>query len=139
MFAIVSCLIALQTAFIEIEGKQIRVELAAASADKERGLMGRSSLPPGEGMLFIYDKAEMLCFWMKDTLIPLTVAFFDEKKKLTQLCDMPVAKNQRDPLPLFKSKQPALYALEAPFRWFQENGIGPGAEFSFLDQQIRVE
>lgn len=76
---------------------------------------------------------------MKDTLIPLSIGFFDETKKLIEIFDMPVPQLGAKTLPLFMSSRPAVYALEMPKSWFQENNIRPGMKFSFLDRRDPVE
>ncbi len=139
MLAIASCIIALRTVSISLDNERIVVELADTVEARETGLMGREELLPGEGMLFVYEKEEWLSFWMKDTLIPLTLAFFNEDKILTELYNMPVEENTTRPRLLFKSSKPSRYALEVPIYWLQEREIPLGAKFSFLDQQNLVE
>jgi len=86
-------------------------------------------------MLFIYSKPEKLSFWMKNTLIPLSIAFFDAEKTLIHLLDMdPCEKNW----PIYQSCSEALYALEVPQGWFAKQGIEAGAKFSFLDPENGV-
>ena len=100
--------------------------------------MFRSHLPEGKGMLFVFEKADILSFWMKNTLIPLSIAFFDENQELLNIEDMvPVQKGKL--LSSFKSKAPARYALEVPQGWFKKHKIVPGMKFSFLDQPKSVE
>jgi uncharacterized protein len=117
---------------IKIGGQTLSVEIADTTKSREKGLMGRKHLDPNAGMLFVYEKPQILAFWMKDTLIPLSIAFFDEKKKLIETIDMPVLASSTDQPPLFICSRPALYALEVKEHWFRENGIEKGMEFSFL-------
>jgi uncharacterized membrane protein (UPF0127 family) len=128
LFAIFS----LFAAQIEIQQHVLDVEIADTPAERERGLMGRRELPDGTGMLFIYPEPDILNFWMKNTLIPLSIAFFDEDRVLINILDMDLPKE--DPLPIYSSDGPAKYALEVRQGWFDERNIGPGAKFSFLDQ-----
>lgn len=116
---------------IQLGDKILNVEIADTYETRAKGLMGRLELENGSGMLFVYEKPERLCFWMKNTLIPLSIAFFDNEKTLIQILDMdpPIA----EPFVQYRSKAPALYALEVPQGWFQEEKIKPGIKFSFLD------
>ncbi|MBV9454077.1 MAG: DUF192 domain-containing protein, partial [Rubrobacter sp.] len=59
------------------EQVEVPVEIAATDAERERGLMGRTTLPEDSGMLFVFDQDQQLSFWMKDTLIPLSIAYID--------------------------------------------------------------
>lgn len=116
----------------------LKVELANTHESRAKGLMGRKELPEGEGMLFIYEKAERVVFWMKNTLIPLSVAFFNEEKELIHTLDMdpPV---EGLPLIKYRSTAAALYALEVPQGWFEKQGITQGTKFSFLDPSNQIQ
>jgi len=116
---------------ILLDGKVLTVEIADTDKTKAKGLSGRLELEDGSGMLFVYQKPDRLNFWMKNTLIPLSIAFFDESKTLIQILDMdpPVDSN----FVIYRSKAPALYALEVPQGWFAREKVKPGAKFSFLD------
>ncbi len=106
---------------LTIKGKKIRVEVVQTEDEKARGLMFRESLGKDEGMLFVYDREEFLTFWMKNTLIPLSIAFIDRKGKIVDIQDM-------EPFSLYThaSALPAQYALEMNKGWFKRNGIGVG-------------
>ncbi|HSX10386.1 MAG TPA: DUF192 domain-containing protein [Chlamydiales bacterium] len=115
---------------VEIQlGKEIvRVEIADTDASREKGLMGRKELREGEGMLFIYPSPQKLGFWMKNTIIPLSIGFFGKDRALINTAEMePLSGRAR-------SARVALYALEVPKGWFERHGIAPGEKFSFLDQ-----
>lgn len=116
---------------IHIGSKHIKVEIASTFESRKEGLMERKKLEPDSGMLFIFDKPAILSFWMKNTLIPLSVAFFDEKKVLFQVIDMPIDPPGTLFNPIYYSKEDALYALEMPFGWFKKNKIDLGEKFSF--------
>ena len=126
-------LAALSTQIIDLDGKKIEVEIADTSSSREKGLMGRDHLESGKGMLFVFSESQYVSFWMKNTKIPLSIGFFDEEKKLFQTLDMPIFKEKKKNYPIFQSDQPALYALEVPIGWFQENKIEIGSKFSFQD------
>jgi len=118
---------------ISIEDQIVIVEIADTPESTNKGLMFRSTLAEGHGMLFVYEKPHILSFWMKNTFIPLSIGFFDQNKKLLNIENMPPF--DKDPeLPRFKSKGPALYALEVPQGWFEKHKIKPGAKFTFHDQ-----
>lgn len=128
---------ALSGAQIEIAGHILEVEIADTHAARAKGLMGRTELPEGHGMLFVYEHAQRLCFWMKGTLIPLSIAFFDEDKICIGILDMEPA-TSKSPV-RYRCTAPALYALEVPQGWFERQGIRRGDKFSFLDEKNRIE
>lgn len=126
-----------QKAQVEFEQKKIKirnhiivVEVAKTNAQREQGLMFRKSLKPNQGMLFIFDQQQPLTFWMKNTLIPLSIGFFNEEKKLVDVQEMKPSQSVmilREPT--YTSRSPAKYALEMNTGWFQRNGIKPGRDF----------
>lgn len=96
---------------VELRGHRIHVEVAANDASRAHGLMDRSSMPADHGMLFVFPNETPRSFWMKDTLIPLDMLFFDRQRKLiTLLRDVPPCK--ADPCPAYPSTAPARYVLE---------------------------
>jgi hypothetical protein len=106
---------------VTIKGKKIRVEVVRTEAEKARGLMFREKLGADEGMLFVYEEEEFLTFWMKNTPLPLSIAFIDQKGRIVDIQDM-------EPFSLrtHTSARPARYALEMNRNWFQKNGIKVG-------------
>ena len=88
-------------------------------------------------MLFVYEHEQRLVFYMKNTLIPLSIAFFDEDRVCINVLDMDVPSGST--LLRYRSTSPALYALEVPQGWFEKHGIDRGAKFSFLDETKVVE
>jgi uncharacterized membrane protein (UPF0127 family) len=105
------------------EGGSITVAAEIARTDKERsqGLMYRKTLADGTGMLFIFEKDQILSFWMKNTLIPLSIAFIAYNGKILEIRDM-----EAGDLRSIQSSRSARYALEAPRGWFGRAGIKPG-------------
>jgi uncharacterized membrane protein (UPF0127 family) len=100
----------------------VRAEVAADFATRMRGLMHRASLPQNAGMLFIFDESTQHCMWMKNTLIPLSVAFIDEAGAITNIADMqPHSESSHC------ASRPARYALEMNRGWFAARGIKPGS------------
>jgi len=106
---------------LTVKGKIIRAEVVQTEEEKAKGLMFRDSLAKDEGMLFVYDREEVLTFWMKNTTIPLSIAFIDQRGKIVDIQDM-------EPFSLrtHASILPARYALEMNQGWFEKNGIKVG-------------
>ena len=97
------------------------VELAADPEQRSLGLMHRDSIPQNEGMLFLYTEESKRSFWMKNTRIPLSIAFANEDGKIMRIADMtPLDQNAT------KSLYPSKYALEVNRGWFAEHGIETG-------------
>jgi uncharacterized membrane protein (UPF0127 family) len=96
-------------------------EIARTDEQRSRGLMGRKSLADGEGMLFVFETDRILSFWMKDTLIPLSIAFAAYDGRILEIHDMEV-KSLRP----VQSARSARYALEVPRGWFARSRIEPG-------------
>jgi uncharacterized membrane protein (UPF0127 family) len=99
----------------------IRAEVAADDAARARGLMHRRSLGANAGMLFIFEQSSIHCMWMKNTLIPLSVAFVDEQGVIANIADMTPHSEQSH-----CAARPARYALEMNRGWFAAKGIKPG-------------
>jgi uncharacterized protein len=108
----------------------IRAEVADTFDSRMQGLMHRRSLPPNGGMLFIFEQAEIHCMWMKNTLIPLSVAFLDERGAIINIADMQPHSEQSH-----CAARPARFALEMSGGWFEERGIGPGARLRGLPEK----
>lgn len=112
-------------------GKTMIVELADTPDSQRRGLAGRMHLGENQGMLFLFPAERRMSFWMKDTYIPLSIAFFDKDKKLMSIEKMEpqslMAKQYK--LKQYASERPGLYALEANQGWFEKNGVAPGTTF----------
>jgi len=107
----------------------IRAEVAHTFETRAQGLMFRESLGPNEGMFFVFPQAEMQCMWMKNTLIPLSVAFLDEKGRVVSISDMrPQTETSHC------AAAPAKFALEMSHGWFAAKGIRAGATILGLDK-----
>ena len=109
--------------------RQIHAELADTVPARMQGLMYRTSLAPNSGMLFVYEQPAMECMWMKNTLIPLSVAFFDQTGRIINI--EPMQPQTEDS---HCAERPASYSLEMEQGWFARNGIGPGAVLLGLDR-----
>jgi uncharacterized membrane protein (UPF0127 family) len=104
-----------------IHQKEIWVEVAKTPEERNHGLMGRKHLGKDEGMLFIFEAEDYHGFWMKDTLIPLSIDFIDKDGRIVWITDMkPQTLDSRVP-PI-----PILYALEMNKSWFSSHGIKAG-------------
>lgn len=104
-----------------INGHRFEVELAVTPAERARGLMFRESLPAGRGMLFVFESEQPLSFWMRNTSVPLSIAYIDSNGVITDILDM-------EPFDLTSvpSSRPARYALEVNRGEFRKKGIRPG-------------
>lgn len=103
---------------------RVRVEVADTPATRERGLMGRTSLDDDAGMLFVWDGDAASAFWMKDTLIPLSVAFIDADGTVLRILDMEPCR--ADPCPLYDPQVRYRMALEMRQGAFSRWGVRPG-------------
>jgi uncharacterized membrane protein (UPF0127 family) len=104
---------------------QIDAQLAASSEQREIGLMFRKNMPQHEGMLFIFESPSRLCFWMKNTPLPLTAAFVADDGVIVNLEDMKPHSTQSH-----CSTKPVRYVLEMNQGWFAKKGLKPGAKIS---------
>lgn len=116
-----------KSAEVVLCGKTLKVEIADTEETRSKGLMFRKSLDKNAGMLFVYHKEEFLSFWMKNTYIPLSIAFFDKNKKLVSIHDMEPLDSSRT----YTSKGPAMYAIEVNKGWFVNNKIGKDCTFEY--------
>jgi uncharacterized membrane protein (UPF0127 family) len=107
----------------------IRAEVADRDDTRATGLMHRTSLPDNGGMLFVFDAAEIHCMWMKNTLLPLSVAFLDASGDIINIADMqPLSEDTHC------AARPARYALEMKQGWFAERGIRAGMKLRGLEK-----
>jgi uncharacterized membrane protein (UPF0127 family) len=109
---------------IEKDGQVIalvKAEIAVTHEQRSKGLMYRKNLKDGEGMLFIFDKDDIQSFWMKNTYVPLSIAFISYNGRIIDIKDMyPNNTNS------VKSSRSVRYALEAPQGWFLRAGVKEG-------------
>ncbi len=100
---------------------QIQAEVAQTPQQRTTGLMYRTFMQPHEGMLFVFEEAGIQCFWMKNTLIPLTIAFLDDAGKIINLDEM-----KPPSLDSHCSKKPVRFVLEMNTGWFTKRGFKAG-------------
>ena len=104
---------------------QFEVQLATTQQQQEIGLMFRTTMPQGEGMLFVFPEARKQCFWMKNTHLPLTAAFVAEDGTIVNLEDMKPQTTDSH-----CSSKPVPYVLEMNQGWFAKKGIKAGTRLS---------
>jgi uncharacterized membrane protein (UPF0127 family) len=107
----------------------VRAEVADTDAEQTRGLSGRSSLGRDAGMAFVFDRPVRMAFWMKDTQIPLSIAFWDGNGRIEAILDMPPCPG--DPCPTYRPDQPFIGALEVNAGFFARNGVREGDRIEF--------
>jgi hypothetical protein len=114
---------------LKIKGHTLRAELARTEAEKRTGLMFRRQLGENGGMLFVYEREGRWAMWMKNTYVPLSVAFIDRNGRILNIEDM-------EPLTLdsHQAAGPAKYALEANRGWFAQRGIKAGDRVQGLEK-----
>jgi uncharacterized membrane protein (UPF0127 family) len=100
----------------------IRAEVVSDYATRAQGLMHRKSMAQNAGMLFVFDEQAVHCMWMKNTLIPLSVAFIDDRGAIVNIEDMEPHSEVSH-----CAAQPVRYALETTRGWFATRGIKPGS------------
>ena len=108
---------------------QLLVEVADEPSEQQQGLMFRRNISEGGGMLFVFPEPRMLSFWMKNTLIPLDVIFFDSQGMFVSSQRMVPCSS--DPCSLYNSDSPARYALEVPAGYVEEHGVGAKWQLRF--------
>lgn len=105
------------------------VEVAATQGQRAQGLMNRTSMPQSHGMLFVYPVPAYFCMWMKNTLIPLSVAFIDAQGQVINVADMtPQTETNHC------TQRNAMYALEVNQGWFAKHGVTAGTQVLGLEK-----
>lgn len=112
---------------VTVEDRTIHTAVVSTPESRQCGLSHRSELRAGEGMLFVFPQTQTLSFWMKDTFVPLSIAFLDGSGEILAIKDM----DPDRPLQRHRSPAPARYALEVAQGWFERHGIGAGDRCHF--------
>lgn len=107
----------------------ITAEVAADQASRQQGLMFREKLPPNRGMLFVFEQKAGHCFWMRNTPLPLSIAFLADDGTIVNIEDMQ-ARTEDNHCP----KAAVRYALEMEKGWFKQKGLKAGAQIKGLPQ-----
>lgn len=124
----------LPTIDLAINGHRVTAEVATTEATRSVGLMRRFSLRPDHGMLFVFATPRPLAFWMKDTYVPLSIAFIGADGRIRHIDDMaPQTENTHG------SRGLALFALEMKKGWFAQNGITAGDVVTGLAKAPKAE
>jgi uncharacterized membrane protein (UPF0127 family) len=112
---------------IKVGPHPVAAEVAATPDQRTIGLMYRFSLPADHGMLFVFPEPQPLSFWMRNTYIPLSIAYIDVEGRILNVVEMAPRSDATHP-----SRGEALYALEMRKGWFADKGVGPGTRVSGL-------
>ena len=113
---------------------RIEAEVAVDQASQAKGLMHRRSMPANHGMLFVFPRTNHHCMWMRNTLLPLSVAFLDAQGKIINIEDM-----QPETEDNHCAASPARYALEMNIGWFSAKGIKPGFQIGGIEKIQREQ
>lgn len=108
---------------------RIEAEVAADMNSRMQGLMHRQSMPSNQGMLFVFTQAERHCMWMRNTLLPLSVAFLDEGGRIINIANMQPHSEENH-----CAAAPARFALEMNQGWFASKGIRPGQKIGGIEK-----
>lgn len=106
------------------ESHTVWAEIADTPEERQVGLMDRTYLPENTGMLFVFEKELVVYFWMKNTLIPLDIVFFQADGQYVS--STPMVPCEKDPCPSYHSLNPSMYALELPKDFVKTNGVKKG-------------
>jgi uncharacterized protein len=121
-----------EVVFHAAEGdRSLFVRVADSPDERAQGLMGVRRLAADEGMAFDFGGASSASFWMKDTLIPLSIAFVDQGGRIITIEEM--APCPADPCPTYDAREPYTLAVEANAGWFREHGVSEGDRCSVLE------
>ena len=113
---------------------RIEAEVAATDQNRQVGLMNRKTMAQQRGMLFVFSHENTHCMWMRNTFIPLSVAFMDAEGAIINIEDMqPQTEDNHC------ARRPARYALEMNIGWFAQRGIRPGTKIRGIDRAPRPQ
>lgn len=112
---------------------RIEAEVAATQNARMQGLMHRKAMPAQHGMLFVFDAPALHCMWMRNTLLPLAVAFLDEQGRVINVEEMEPQTDDNH-----CAAKPAKYALEMNGGWFKARGFGPGTAIGGIERAPRA-
>ena len=119
---------------LTIKTAKFKAEVAADNNSRTIGLMNRFSLKPDQGMIFVFAQSEPLAFWMRNTFVPLSIAYIDSKGVIVNIIDMKPQDESTHP-----SAGPAMFALEMKQGWFKQHGVVAGDKVNGLDKAGRAK
>jgi uncharacterized protein len=119
---------------LSIKNVKLKAEIANEPNTRTIGLMNRFSLKTDHGMLFVFAQSEPLAFWMRNTFVPLSIAYLDNKGVIVNIVDMKPQDESTHP-----SAGPAMFALEMKQGWFKSHGIVAGDTVDGLDKAGRAK
>ena len=125
---------AADTLKLMVKGITVPVEVAADNASREKGLMFRKHLPENSGMLFVMDRSDAVCMWMKNTLIDLDAAFIDACGRITQISSM-----KKGSLDLHRSRVDTSRVIEMNAGWFARHDVRVGSVINTLADPLYCE
>ena len=120
-------------AVLEIDGTELAVLVADTPEERRHGLMEVPELPDGVGMLFVYPEDRTGGFWMKNTLVPLSIAFVAADGTVLEILDMEPCPSG-EACPSYRPDSPYRYAVEVPQGWFDDEGIAAGAAVAGVER-----
>ncbi len=123
---LISCGSGLEKVTVKIKGTPLTVEIAGTDSERQHGLMNRNKLGKYAGMLFVFKKDQHLSFWMKNTLIPLSIAFLSREGKILEIEDMKPMSER-----IIRSKYSSRFALEVNKGFFNEINASVGDYVEF--------
>ncbi len=126
----------LDTATFNLGSVSVEIEIAFTPQEQMQGLMFRKSMPENHGMLFVYRQPRFLDFWMKNTLIPLDIAFIREDGTIGNIEAMKPQQGKLEPEERYHSRYKSLYALEMNQGWFEKQGIRAGDKIDLPREEI---
>ncbi|MBN2326093.1 MAG: DUF192 domain-containing protein [Candidatus Omnitrophica bacterium] len=126
----------LQTVEFELGGVTVEIEVAITQAEQMQGLMYRESMPENHGMLFVNEQPRYLSFWMKNTRIPLSIAFIRDDLVISNIENMKPQTGSFEPVERYHSRYKCLYALEINEGWFEQHGIKAGEKIDLPLEKI---
>jgi uncharacterized membrane protein (UPF0127 family) len=117
--------------FLELGAGMYRIQAEVAHTDpmRQKGLMHRKTMPEQQGMLFVFPVRAQHCMWMRNTLLPLSVAFLDEAGRIINVEEMaPQTETNHC------AREPARYALEMNRNWFKQRGLSAGTQLRGIER-----
>ena len=122
----------------ELGGHKIDAYIADTGDKRAQGLMFIEKIAADRGMLFVFEKEEPLGFWMKNTLIPLSIGFFDAHGNLIDVQEMKIANSLMDlDPPTYQSRGPAAFALEMNTGWFAKHNVAKGTRLTLKSKSAQ--